>query len=143
MRIPFTLLRYLPILLTTGLLLLLPTACSSVEYPPDKEPRMVVAQEQVPFYVHGPAQGNGADRLLAKGDEVHVLSKDFGFSLVQAIDGQKGYVANDSLVPAPPEPSPTPTPTHQDATKQDGDSPRSQEPLLPDPAPLVSPEFRY
>lgn len=91
-------------------LVLLLSACSSVEYPPDKSPRMLVANETTPFYLHGPAQGNGADRTLVKGDEVQVLRKDFGYSYVQLSDGMKGYVANEELVIAPPQPHPSPTP---------------------------------
>ena len=98
-----------------GALLFL-AACSSIEYAPDKLPRMLVLNDQTPFYLHGPAQGNGADRLLAKGDEVQVLRKDFGYSFVTTSDGQKGYVDNDSLVTAPPEPPapPRPSPTPEE-----------------------------
>lgn len=38
---------------------------------------------------------------LKKGDVVTVIRKEFAYSLVQLPDGQKGYVANDDLVPAP------------------------------------------
>jgi len=53
---------------------------------------MAVAQDGAPCYRHV---------LLQKGDVVTVLRKEFAYSLVQLSDGQKGYVANDDLVPAP------------------------------------------
>ncbi len=56
--------------LVTASLLIFTTACSSVQYAPDKAPRMVVQTDGTLFYLHGPAQGNGADRTLVKGDEV-------------------------------------------------------------------------
>jgi hypothetical protein len=77
---------------------------------------MVVAHDETAFFLHGPAQGNGSDRTLAKGDEVQVLRKEFGYSFVQLSDGQKGYMANEELVIAPPMPSPTPLPSPDAAT---------------------------
>lgn len=101
--------RHLSLLPILALAFLLP-ACSSIEYPPDQAPHMVVENETAPFFLHGPAQSSGADRTLAKGDEVQVLRKEFGYSFVQLGDGSKGYVANELLVIAPPMPSPTPRP---------------------------------
>lgn len=112
---------------------------------------MVVLHDGVPLFLHGPAQGNGADRTLAKGDEVQVLRKDFGYSFVQLEDGQKGFVANEELVTAPPRPSPTPS----SASTPVSDGPPSlwpQEKAVPDlpasglesnNAPLPPPGFRY
>lgn len=99
--------RHLSLLQILALAFLLP-ACSSIEYPPDQAPRMVVENDTASFFLHGPAQSSGADRTLAKGDEVQVLRKEFGYSFVQLGDGSKGYVANELLVIAPPMPSPTP-----------------------------------
>jgi hypothetical protein len=82
-----------------------PAACTSIEYKPDERPRMVVTDEHTPVYFRGPAQGNGPDLSLAKGDEVLVLRREFGFSVVRTTGGQTGYVANDALSPAPPEPA--------------------------------------
>jgi hypothetical protein len=138
----------IPLLMAATLLL---SACSSIEYTPDQAPRMVVLHDGVPFFLHGPAQGNGADRTLAKGDEVQVLRKDFGYSFVQLEDGQKGFVANEELVTAPPRPSPTPS----QASNPVSDAPPSlwpQEKTVPDlpasapdsnNAPLPPPGFRY
>jgi hypothetical protein len=146
-------LRSFSLFLILALALLLP-ACSSIEYAPDQMPWMVVLHDEVPFYLHGPAQGNGSDRTLAKGDEVQVVRKEFGFSFVQLEDGKKGFVANEELAVAPPRPSPTPTPAS--ASASNGGSTTSipdfwpQQKALPDlpaqeetNAPLSPPGFRY
>lgn len=65
---------------------------------------MVVVVERTPFYHNGPAQGNGPDLSLMKGDEVQLLRKELGYSYVLLSDGQNGYVDNEALKPAPPEP---------------------------------------
>jgi len=109
---------------------------------------MLIAAEHTPFYLHGPAQGSGPDRMLPKGDEVNVLRKDFGFSLVQTSDGKQGYVGNEVLVPAPPEPSPTPTPVSWHQTKEETNIFTNDAGSLmpgaglPD-TPLPPPAFRY
>ena len=59
------------------------TSCSSVEYAPESAPRMIVVNEGAAFFIHGPAQTGGADRTLPGGNEVKVLRKDFGYSVVQ------------------------------------------------------------
>lgn len=118
------------------------TACSSIEYPMEKAPRMLVLHDSTPFFLHGPAQGNGADRMLAKGDEVKALRKEFGYSFVQLGDGQKGFVANEELVVAPPESSPV-------AHLSSGAVPEEKTfPSLPafetdTNVPLAPPGFRY
>ena len=52
---------------------------------------MAVSQDGTPCFRH---------ITLNKGDVVTVVRKDFAYSLVQLPDDQKGYVANDDLVPA-------------------------------------------
>ena len=86
-------------------------ACSSMEYTPESAPGMIVVSEGAPFFIHGPAQSGGADRTLPGGNEVKVLRKDFGYSLVQLGDGQQGYVDNEALIPSPYTPS-TPAKVH-------------------------------
>jgi len=81
--------------------MLLLAACSSIEYNSTNSPKMVVVVERTPFYHNGPAQGNGPDLSLVKGDEVEVLRKELGFSFVRIYDGQNGYLANESLGLAP------------------------------------------
>ena len=92
--------RFLQFLVCNGLLFL--CSCSSITYEPAARPHMVVSDEKAPFFSKGPAQAKGPDAMLANGDEVEVLRKEFGFSFVQLEGGQTGYVANDALVTAPP-----------------------------------------
>jgi len=101
---PFPRLILIPVIFFS---LFLP-ACSSVSYTQETAPHMLIVGGDVPFYINGPAQGNGPNRKLSEGDDVRVLRREFGYSFVQLSDGTKGYVANESLVTAPPEPSPTP-----------------------------------
>ena len=93
--------------------LLLVTGCGSIEYNSTNSPKMVVVVERTPFFHNGPAQGNGPDLSLIKGDEVEVLRKELGYSFVRIFDGQNGYVANEALKPvenaapqAPAKPKP-------------------------------------
>jgi len=83
-----------------SLAMLFVSGCSSVEYNSTNSPKMVVSSERTPFFHNGPLQGNGADLLLAKGDEVEVLRKEIGYSYVRIYDAQYGYVANDDLSPS-------------------------------------------
>ena len=62
---------------------------------------MVVSAESAPFYKQGPAQAFGADLRLAKGAELTLMSRGFGFSHVLAANGVLGYVPNEDLAPAP------------------------------------------
>ena len=105
----------LPVLLASIFSLLL-TACSSIEYDGNNSPRMLISEESTPFFHNGPAQGSGPDKFLGKGDEVAVFRKDMGYSLVLLQDGQKGYVANEALTPAPPSPVNQPTPVQDDVS---------------------------
>ena len=82
------------------------TSCSSVEYAPESAPRMIVVNEGAAFFIQGPAQTGGADRTLPGGNEVKVLRKDFGYSVVQLGDGEQGYVDNEALIPSPYTTSP-------------------------------------
>lgn len=104
--------------------LLVITGCGSIEYNSSNSPKMVVVVERTPFFHNGPAQGNGPDLSLMKGDEVEVLRKELGYSFVRIFDGQSGYVANEALkpleTPAPqaatkPKPTVVPTSTNEPA----------------------------
>ena len=98
---------------------LLTAGCGSIEYNSTNSPRMVVAVERTPFFRNGPAQGNGPDLSLTKGDEVEVLRRELGYSFVRIYDGQNGYVANEALrsyEPAIQTVSPTISPVAPDAT---------------------------
>jgi len=100
---------------------------------------MVVVVERTPFFRNGPAQGNGPDLSLVKGDVVEVLRKEIGYSFVRIEDGQTGYVGNEALLadsegapksqapaPAKEKPSPTPEAAAAETTNQ-----------------AVKPTFRY
>lgn len=107
--------------------LLLITGCGSIEYNSTNSPRMVVVVERTPFFHNGPAQGNGPDLSLMKGDEVEVLRKELGYSFVRIFDGQNGYVANEALKPvetaapqAPSKPKPAEAPTSTNAPTKPG-----------------------
>ncbi len=103
------------------------TGCGSIEYNSSNSPKMVVVVERTPFFHNGPAQGNGPDLSLMKGDEVEVLRKELGYSFVRIFDGQNGYVANEALkpvLPAAPEasakPKPAAVPTSTNAPAKPG-----------------------
>ena len=100
--------------------LLLITGCSCVEYNSTNSPRMVVVADRTPFFHNGPAQANGPDNSLIKGELVDVLRREVGYSLVRVEDGQNGYVANDALEPAPvakPVPKASPSPQAKSGVK--------------------------
>jgi uncharacterized protein YgiM (DUF1202 family) len=88
---------------------------------------MVVSDERAPFFSKGPAQAKGPDSMLANGDEVEVLRKEFGYSFVQLENGQTGYVANDAVVTAPP--------------RAPGEDASSE--IKPESNPCLLPDFRY
>jgi hypothetical protein len=104
-------------------------SCSSIEYTADQAPQMVVCEDRTPFYRRGPAQGAGPDRYLAKGEEVIVSRKEFGYSFVTLKDGTKGYLANEVLASAPPRKTPATEP--------------KSESISFDQEPSALPTFRY
>ncbi len=136
--------RLLSLMLASIVLL---TGCSSVDYTSDTSPRMVVLHDGVPFFLHGPAQGNGADGTLARGDEVQVLRKEFGYSFVQRRDGKMGFVANEELAVAPPLPKQSPTPSRNTVTPslwpQEKNLPEIPAADLDTNEPIAPPGFRY
>ena len=54
-----------------------------------------------PFYSYGPAQSQGPDRLLHKGDAVMLVKREAGFGKVRTMEGMEGYVAMSRLGPGP------------------------------------------
>lgn len=95
--------RTFPVLLIASVMVT--ASCSSVEYNTADAPHMVVVAAHTPFYYYGPAQENGPDHSLLSGEEVRVMRKEIGYSYVILNDGQRGYVANEALKPAPARPS--------------------------------------
>jgi hypothetical protein len=64
----------------------------------------VTLRDNVPLYRTGPQQFTMPNASLPKGTLVRVVRKQFGFSLVETVEGdQIGWVANEDLAAAPPE----------------------------------------
>lgn len=85
--------------------------CAGETFAPDAAPFYRVTEANTPFYRFGPQQTNAPEARLQIGEEVRMLRREFGYSFVQLPQGMTGYVANDSLEPAPtPPPTPEPTP---------------------------------
>jgi hypothetical protein len=64
----------------------------------------VTLRDNVPLYRSGPQQFTMPDASLPKGTLLRVVRKQFGFSLVETVEGdQIGWVANEDLAAAPPE----------------------------------------
>ena len=150
-----------------------PAQTSAVVNNENGQPLYVVNADYTPFYRLGPQQANGADQSLPKGTLVSLLSKNFGYSRVQLINGPNGYVATDDLAVAPPEALPLAVPSTASKpggpTSTSGNSaivehytvdnadaaagtstsnaealPDLPEPSLdPEPTPVIAPDFRY
>lgn len=82
------------------------TGCASQTFSPENAPEMVTISDFSAFYRLGPMQGRGPDASLTAGTRVKLLRKEMGYSLVSMEDGRTGYIANESLIPAPPRPKP-------------------------------------
>ncbi|SRR5581483_1644217 len=111
--------------------------------------KYVVNKAQTLFYKYGPAQPAGPDFTLAKGRQVTMLSRQFGYSSVALEDGQSGYVPTDDLAPAPPEERPTPSPETKHTARRRERAPTREEesqvplPELPQTKSGSNPPFRY
>ncbi|MGB8355174.1 MAG: hypothetical protein WCD79_14850 [Chthoniobacteraceae bacterium] len=85
------------------------TACSSSTPPPPTSAtgpvRYIVTADTTAFYKYGPAQANGADMQLKKGSEVVMLERHYGYSRVQILDGDSGYIPTDDIAPSPHQPT--------------------------------------
>src|SRR4026208_967554 len=113
-----------------------PTASNSGKY-------YAVSVKQAEFYLYGPQQGNGPDRKLPQDTLMMLIRPSFGYSKVQLMNGQQGYVASQDIRAAPPQlvsaettPRPPP-PSHPPNFRFD---PRSTPPEpLPNDAPEPTP----
>ena len=114
----------------------------------------MVNSQRTLFYSFGPAQATGPDFALYHGQQVTMLSYDYGYSHIAIpATGQTGYVATEDLTPAPPGPKPGPAQTASGAThhrhrKGDVADPGGQGqiplPEFPESEPPPgSPPFRY
>jgi hypothetical protein len=72
-----------------------------VTYSPDQAPEYMTDGD-TKFFLHGPLQPGLPDELPPQ-TFVHVLRKEYGYSLVQLSDGRSGYVANENIRVAPPD----------------------------------------
>ena len=60
-------------------------------------------RDKVPLYETGPQQLGMPDVNLEKGTLVRIVRKQFGYSLVKTVEGNRlGWVANEDLRVAPP-----------------------------------------
>src|SRR5947208_15250266 len=71
-----------------------PTASNSGKY-------YAVSAKQAEFYLYGPQQGNGPDRKLPQDTVMMLICPSFGFSKVQFMKGQQGYVFTQEICAAP------------------------------------------
>jgi hypothetical protein len=109
------------------------------------------------FYSYGASQASGPDFELGGGQQVTMLSYEYGYSHVAvAGTGQTGYVATEDLSHAPPQPKASPTPSllaAQTRRRHGGDGSRppapDEESQIPMPEfpesepPPNAPPFRY
>jgi hypothetical protein len=110
-----------------------PTASNSGKY-------YAVSVKQAEFYLYGPQQGNGPDRKLPQDTLMMLIRPSFGYSKVQLMNGQQGYVASQDIRAAPPqlvsaETPPMVPPTNR--TPKFRFDPRS---IPPEPLPNDAPE---
>lgn len=114
-----------------------PTASNSGKY-------YAVSVKEAEFYLYGPQQGNGPDQKLPQDTLVLLIRPSFGYSKVQLMNGQQGYVASQDIRAAPPEVvSAATTPTIQSSTSETSRSPKFRfDPRLipPEPLPNDAPE---
>jgi hypothetical protein len=73
-----------------------PTASNSGKY-------YAVSVKEAEFYLYGPQQANGPDRKLPQDTLMTLIRPSFGYSKVQLMSGQQGYVASQDIRAAPPQ----------------------------------------
>src|SRR5205814_7638816 len=62
-----------------------------------------VSVKEAEFYRYGPEQGNSPDKKLPQDTLVMLIRPSFGYSKVQLMNGEQGYVASQDIRAAPPE----------------------------------------
>src|SRR5438309_677028 len=73
-----------------------PTASNSGKY-------YAVSVKQAEFYFYGPQQASGPDQKLQQDTVVMLIRPSFGYSKVQLMNGEQGYIASQDIRAAPPE----------------------------------------
>jgi hypothetical protein len=106
-----------------------PTAGNSGKY-------YTVSVKEAEFYVYGPQQGSGPDQKLPQDTLVLLIRPSFGYSKVQLMSGQQGYVASQDIRAASPE-------MVQAATNPPVETGSTGSPRGTGSEPSRSPRFRY
>lgn len=127
------------------------TGCAAPQTNAHEGEKYLVNAQRTLFYKFGPAQPNGPDLALYKGQRLTMLGSQFGYSHVATEEGVSGYVSSEDLVPAPPEPAVTPAPSVSPKPlhplRYRGRAPTREEELLLPPPELPGgapqPRFRY
>jgi hypothetical protein len=95
--------------LFTGMLALLALSGTSCSTPDSAEPTLAgtgkyysVAAKEAKFYRYGPQQANGPDQKLPLDTLVLLIRVSFGYSKVQLMNGEQGYVASEDIHTASP-----------------------------------------
>jgi len=109
-----------------------------------------VSAKETPFYQYGPLQASGPDQKLPEDTLLTLIRPSFGYSKVQLLSGQQGYVASEdihiasrALIAAATAPRSTETPTkfHLDQSDPRLIAPPPPLPIdLPEPTPLPGTE---
>lgn len=94
--------------LLAALAMMFVTGCATQSFDPATAPEYMIISSFAPFYRLGPQQASGPDVSLRQGTRIKLLRKEMGYSYVQLDDGRAGYIANESMAPAPPRPKETP-----------------------------------
>lgn len=135
--------------------LLLVVSCTTSSVSPEimaaaKSGRLfAVSAEQTAFYRYGPQQGSGPDQKLPHDTVLALVRPSFGYSKVELLTGEQGYVASEDihtasreLIAAATAPPPTLAENRSHHFRWNSDDPRliaPPEPLpidLPEPTPL-------
>lgn len=61
-----------------------------------------VKSDAADFFRYGPQQRNGPDQKLTRNTLLTVVQPSFGYSKVQLMSGEQGYVAAEDIAPASP-----------------------------------------
>src|SRR5436305_1197962 len=114
-----------------------PTAANTGKY-------YAVSVKAAEFFRYGPQQGNGPDQKLPQDTLVMLIRPSFGYSKVQLMNGEQGYVASQDIRAAPPEVvSAAMTPPIRSSSNETGRSSKFRldaRLLPPEPLPEDAPE---
>lgn len=98
--------RRLPLLQVAAILVTttwLSSCAATSSYTPENAPEYIIITSYTPFYKLGPMQGR-PDASLPPETRVKLLRQEPGYSQILLEDSRTGYVANESIAPAPPRP---------------------------------------